>query len=299
MKGCENEDSLRGSGLSGLVLDEAAFIDDLENKWNFALQPSLADKQGWCIFASTPCGHNYFHDLYNKYAHYNYPSGSNEYLEKEEIDRMREDMSELQFKQEILAEFIPQGSYQYFQEVDGIINNGISLRPEAGHNYLIGCDIGRHHDSTVLIAISQQTNEIHGFESFDDIDWPLQKYRIANFVRKYNNGVLIIDATNNSSIGEDLMTEGISVEQFIFTPKSKLEIYEKLRIYISQKEVFMPLIEKLVFELSKFEFRLEDRLKLGTQSSVYHDDCVASFALAVKNLNKLSVVADTERMLAS
>lgn len=293
LKGCEDADGLRGSGLSGMVIDEAAFIELFEDKWNYSLRPALADKEGWCIFTSTPCGFNYFHDLFTKYPHYQYPSQENEFLPQAELEEMKKEMSDIQYRQEIEAEFLPQGSYQYFQGVQNVIGE-CPQYPQAGHSYLIGCDVGRYHDSTVLIAISMNDNTVHGYESFDDTDWPMQKYRIANFARKYNNGQVVIDATNNSSVGEDLMAEGIGIEQFVFTPQSKMDIYEKLRIYIQNGDIKIPRIEKLVRELNKFEFRLTERLKLGVQSE--HDDTVAALALAVKNLNKPEVVLNANKV---
>jgi hypothetical protein len=294
LKGCENADSLRGSGLSGMVIDEAAHIDNFEDKWSYALRPSLADKEGFCIFTSTPNGFNAFYDLYGKHSHYNFSSYDNEYLKTEEIDEMKAEMSDIVFRQEVMAEFMPQGSYMYFQDVSRVIKNEIANGPQSGHTYLIGCDIARHHDSTVLIAISQQDNMVHGYDSFDDTEWNVQKYRIANFVRKYNNGLLVIDSTNNSSIGEDLMQEGVAVEQFVYTMQSKMDIYEKLRIFISEGFIGIPKIEKLVRELNKFEFRLDQRMKIGTQSE--HDDCVAALALAVKNLNKPEHIQDMAKV---
>ncbi len=295
LKGAENEDSLRGSSLAGMVLDECAFYFNFEYLWNNALRPALADKEGWCIFVSTPNGFNYFYDLYEKHESYHFSSKDNEFLPSTEVDEMQKEMTEIQFKQEVLAEFIPQGSYQYFHGVEHIVRTDISNEPDRSASYLIGCDIARHHDSTVLIAINQGTNKIEGYESFDDLDWPMQKYRIANFSRKYNNGLVVIDATNNSSIGEDLMQEGIAIEQFVFTHKSKMEIYEKLRLYIQEKAIGIPKIEKLIDELNKFEFKYDNSMiKLGTQGS--HDDCVAALALAVKNLSKLEVIEDIRRI---
>ena len=52
LKGTENAMALRGRSLSGVVLDEAAFMDP--GVWFEVLRPALADKQGWALFISTP-----------------------------------------------------------------------------------------------------------------------------------------------------------------------------------------------------------------------------------------------------
>ena len=63
LKGTENAMALRGRSLSGVVLDEAAFMDS--GVWFEVLRPALADKQGWALFISTPEGTaSWFFDLY-------------------------------------------------------------------------------------------------------------------------------------------------------------------------------------------------------------------------------------------
>ena len=63
LKGTENAMALRGRSLSGVVLDEAAFMDS--GVWFEVLRPALADKQGWALFISTPEGTaSWFYDLW-------------------------------------------------------------------------------------------------------------------------------------------------------------------------------------------------------------------------------------------
>ena len=63
LKGTENAMALRGRSLSGVVLDEAAFMD--RAVWSEVIRPALADKQGWALFISTPDGTaSWFYDLW-------------------------------------------------------------------------------------------------------------------------------------------------------------------------------------------------------------------------------------------
>jgi hypothetical protein len=63
LKGTENAAALRGRSLSGVVLDEAAFME--ADVWFEVLRPALADKQGWALFISTPDGTaSWFYDLW-------------------------------------------------------------------------------------------------------------------------------------------------------------------------------------------------------------------------------------------
>lgn len=47
LKGADNEDSLRGVGLKGVVMDEAA--DQKPHVWEEIIRPTLIDSEGWAI----------------------------------------------------------------------------------------------------------------------------------------------------------------------------------------------------------------------------------------------------------
>ncbi len=114
LKGAENEDSLRGAGLQGVVLDEAAF--QKSNVWDKIIQPMLLESGGWAIFIGTPKGYNWFYDLYKQgvktYKVYNkewrswrFTSYDNPFVPGIEIDKKKKTVSEDTFAQEYLAEF--------------------------------------------------------------------------------------------------------------------------------------------------------------------------------------------------
>lgn len=53
-KGSDQEDSLRGAGLKGVVLDEFAF--QKETVWEKIIQPMILETRGWAMFITTPNG---------------------------------------------------------------------------------------------------------------------------------------------------------------------------------------------------------------------------------------------------
>lgn len=109
LKGAENEDSLRGSKLGGLVIDEVASIKNFKYLWDEALRPALTDKKGWGLFISTPKGYNHFYELFTKndpdYSSFHFSSYDNPFLEHSEIDKARQELTEDAFAQEYLADF--------------------------------------------------------------------------------------------------------------------------------------------------------------------------------------------------
>lgn len=131
-KSADNPDSLRGEGLSGLVIDECAQIK--EDAWTLSLRPSLSENLGWVIFIGTPKGRNWFYFLYLKaestpgWARFKFTSYDNPHIPLGEIDSAKADMSDLEFRQEYLAEFISESGAIYKR--DWFINRGVPSSTE-------------------------------------------------------------------------------------------------------------------------------------------------------------------------
>lgn len=115
--------SLRGDGLDGVILDEAAFMD--EEVWKEALRPALSDKQGWSLFLTTPNGLNWVKDQYDlaeiddDFAAWQLPSSQNPLMTEPELRSALLDIGERAYSQEYLAQFVDtegaEFSGHYFQ----------------------------------------------------------------------------------------------------------------------------------------------------------------------------------------
>jgi hypothetical protein len=111
LKGAENPDSLRGSKLRGLVIDEIASIRNWDWLWQECLRPTLTDYEAPVIFISTPKGYNHFYDLYQQgqqdsiYKSWRFTSYDNPFIPKGEIDQAKTELTEDTFAQEYLADF--------------------------------------------------------------------------------------------------------------------------------------------------------------------------------------------------
>lgn len=109
LKGANNPDSLRGVGLDGVILDE--YAKTRPYVWEEIIRPMLLDRNGWAIFISTPYGYNHFYDLWEdvtgkkNWNRWHFTSYDNPYIDREEINRAKEEMSDIKFQQEIMAEF--------------------------------------------------------------------------------------------------------------------------------------------------------------------------------------------------
>jgi hypothetical protein len=104
-------DNLRGETLHGAILDE---VRDLhKDLWPMVIRPMLATTKGFAGFISTPNGFDAFYDLYQHAKEnpadwdvFQFPSTINPLFTLEEYEAARRTMSEKQFRQEILAEFL-------------------------------------------------------------------------------------------------------------------------------------------------------------------------------------------------
>ena len=119
LKGSDRPDTLRGVGLSFLVLDEYASMKPVV--WEQILRPTLADVKGECVMIGTPAGKNHFYDIYNDaledddWDAFQFNSTDNPFLPEEEVEAARKTMSSMSFRQEFEASF-ETGSGGIFQE---------------------------------------------------------------------------------------------------------------------------------------------------------------------------------------
>jgi PBSX family phage terminase large subunit len=168
-KGADRRDSLRGRGINFLCVDEAAFLE--EDTWRKVLRPALADKQGKAILTTTPNGRNWFHYLYQQssrndrqtYKTYHWTSFNNLLLTHEELQDLKEDLSPIDYRQEILAEFVTKAGQVY--DDFGEENIVYDFKPDPQiHDIYIGADFGFANPAAfVFMAVNRNSNTVTQF----------------------------------------------------------------------------------------------------------------------------------------
>lgn len=105
-------DNLRGEGLDLVVIDEAGCIP--KNVWQEVLRPALVDRNGRAVIMGTPKGkhdnilaHCFFNEEGDKF---HWTTADNPHIPREEIEKLRNELPEIVFKQEIEAEFVDAGN---------------------------------------------------------------------------------------------------------------------------------------------------------------------------------------------
>lgn len=294
-KSADNPDALVGEGLDLLIMDEAARVKP--DAWEVALQPALSDKKGSAIFISTPKGKNWFYnlylmgnneELYPEYKSFNYPSFANTTIEgfTDEVLRRKETTPELIFRQEYMAEFI-EGGGEVFQDIRGVLEDCLR-EPIEGHNYVMGVDLAKHKDFTVLTVADVSTGKIVHYDRFNKIDWNFQRDKIQYISKKYNNAVAYIDSTGvGDPIVEDLQRMDIICSAYKFTVQSKYDLIKNLMIMIKDKKISIPHIQTIIDEMSAYTFETlpSGVIRYGAPDGM-HDDCVSSVLLTAWGLSK-------------
>ena len=302
MGSAENIDGLRGYTLDWVIVDEAAFCD--QELWE-VLEPSLGKQKGRGWFVSTPNGKGWFYDLYcrsqkdKEFKSFHFTTYDNPYFPVSEIERMRQNMPELMFRQEVMAEFLEGGIV--FPHLGEIMTS--TMRPPApGHNYVMGADIASTNDFTVLKVFDTGDNHEVLHKRFTARDWGYIRTEIYTTCKFYNNATLIIDKTGvGAPVVEDLQKMDcaylgapkhghLTVVPIVFSSVSKPQLYTHYIMAHENRTI------RLILEpITKKEH--EDFLMTRTQGSTGYvkysapkgrnDDTVTAAALAAWGLEKV------------
>lgn len=285
--------SLLGERVDLEICDEAPLIP--EKVYHQNIKPSVSSIGGRIYYIGTPRGKNWFKDkfyiLKEKNAAFNFASTEGKHYTKENIEELRKNTPELLYRQEYLAEFVDEAG-TVFRRMEDIIEDCASDAID-GHHYIMGVDLAETEDWTVISVFDTDTKRQVHFDRFQHRDYPLQKKQIIAKAARYNNARVIMDTTGvGRPIYEDLMNEGVFIDDFTFTGKSKEELIGKAIVAIEEKYVRLLPVQIQIDEFKAFEYKYRNEktglplknIQYGAPQG-FHDDCVCSVALAVWGLS--------------
>lgn len=187
----DNYDSARGRKYFHVTINEAASASNLRDAWGYVILPTLMDYAGGVDVSSTPKGFNFFHTLWSEaegkddWARIHYTTYDNPHIPRQEIDALKGILSERAFQQEILAEFLQDGSY--FQNIDACCVVETPARPEdhSGHTFGLGIDWGQSDDFTVGTVGCRECDCVVDWFRFNGLSYPTQRARIVDYIQKW------------------------------------------------------------------------------------------------------------------
>ena len=287
-------DGLIGAGLDAAVLDEAKLIP--RDAWEQGIRPALSDKQGRCIFISTPRGRNWFYEIWlreqidQEYKSWQYPTYTNPYFPMSEWKTIQETTPEMILRQEYLADFL-ENEATVFKNIERCYRGELEPYKE-GESYTFGLDLGKAEDFTVITGIKNSNCQLVYLNKFNKIDWSLQKKHIKGISTVYKSSIWWVDSTGlGDPIEEDLRQSGIVTRDFKFTNESKQELIEQLVVAIEQGLVgipdfhIYPETKFLIDELKAFGYEILPSGRYRYQAPEgLHDDAVMSLGLAIRGI---------------
>lgn len=287
----EQPDRARGRKYAYVVINEAAMVDGLLDDWNMVIRPTLTDLKGGGAFFSTPKGLNDFYTLYTQahdltdWQHFHFTSYDNPHIDPGELDALKAALPARVYQQEILAEFLEDGSY--FQKVREAAIIDEPDRPEhhEGHYLAAGLDWAISDDYTVLTIACRDCNRVVDWDRFNQIDFTYQRVRVIDRLQKWDASVL----PERNSIGQpniELMRDTAHILSgpdgapgFMTTATSKPALIQGLASALEHHGFIVP--REYADELLSYqvESMASGHLKFEAPKG-QHDDRVISLALA-------------------
>ncbi|MEO6326231.1 MAG: hypothetical protein ABIT01_13280, partial [Thermoanaerobaculia bacterium] len=312
LRSLDDPDNARSKTAHIVVLDEAG--DCHPDAWKKVIRPMLMDTLGEAWIIGTPKGRNWFWEAYRdatdpdkprpNWAAWQIPSlgvevtsaglirkphpYENTDLTFSELVDMYEEMTEQNFRQEVLAEFIEDAGGVFRGVTKCATAPALPREPYEG-SFVIGVDWGKSHDFTVLTCLDTRSKEVVDHDRFNKIDWEFQRARLEAMYLKWNShrhGSVQIVAEQNS-IGdvliEALRKSKLPVHAFDTNNLSKQTIIEDLSLAIERQTISYPPIVPVLNELQAYQM-VRRPSGLMTYSAPpgdkNYDDCVISLALA-------------------
>jgi len=306
-----NPDRLRGFSATDIYLDEAAhFLND--GPVMAAIKPMLIATNGSFTIISTPFGkRGLFWDQYriavNKRKSakaYDFcPSTICPLITTERMQQERENLTELEFKQEYLGEFIEQVDiYLPLDLIKQCVDPKLILRDagESSKQYILGADFAKRRDETVVILLEEErsgsnsTFVVRHISAWTGMDYSEQVGRISCLAKTFR---VICGAADQSGVGEpvieDLRAIIPQLEGITFTMEWKAHLASILRSFLEQEKLRLPDHKRLIMQLNGLTYKVSKTGNLlfeSPEKEKVHDDYLWALALAcyaAKQLEKI------------
>jgi hypothetical protein len=199
-----------------------------------------------------------------------------------QIERHLEIMLERDWRRMYMAE-LPEGTGNFLGYVDGCISNASLLElPEKDHRYVMGIDVAKKVDFTVIIVMDACHRRVIWERRIGGMDWVVQEEAILQAARDFRVSRIRIDSTGvGDPLFDRLRFQGLPVDPFIFTNESKYQILTGLAVGIEKRAISYPNVPIMLRELRSLRaVKLpsgRSRVQAPTGS---HDDYPMSLAMA-------------------
>lgn len=298
----DNKKAGRSRKYKQIVVDEAAFIPDLERIWEENLLPTLLDFDGGAWLVGTPDGRNFFHKAFQYgqnpdeplWASWQRSSYENPHISHAALDRLRSTMTERRFRQEILAEFLDDAG-SVFPPVRHLATEPVQLNGQEGHKYVMGLDPAKLVDymGEVILDVTNPKNFIDVYHHrWNRTSWPISVDTVIRDGERFGVSLIIMDKTGIGGPFYDNLRAALSergaegkwscpVIGETFTNDRKAEMIQRLGIRFEQGTIRLLDDPILIQEIEAFEGKETATGKISYNAPPgQHDDMLTALYLA-------------------
>ncbi len=191
----ESIDNLRGLSLNHVVIDEAAFIPELEYAVNSVIMPALATTKGTLTMISSPNGDNAFKTFYDMGRSKEFPTWNSHHADHtkafidvaEEVELARKTVDPITFKSEWEASFEGSGRNVYYawDRTRHITSELEDFKP--GENVCLGIDFNIGIQAAVVFV--RRAGQV---QVLDEIQGCLNTFSLAEEIsERYGDSTII------------------------------------------------------------------------------------------------------------
>jgi PBSX family phage terminase large subunit len=255
LRGWEAIETLRGQAFDFIILDEVAQMKNFWSNWHEVLRPTLTDRRGQVLFASTPKGFNHFYDLCNleltdkDFKSFHFTSYDNPYLPQDELETAKQTLPQERFEQEYMASF---------QKTQGLVYKEFSREkhlyetlPDGEYEKIGGVDFGFRNPAGVLDI--RYAKECFWIED----EWYKRERTdaaIADYVKACNFDEVYPDPESAGGI-EELRQRNVNVREVIKSKGSIIAGINKIKeAFITKKLMVNKRCVNLISELEMYSY---------------------------------------------
>ena len=288
--------SIRGTTCNGVcILDECAYYPDIlangEEAWGNVIMPIVKARKPKVVFISTPRGkRGMFYDMYLKavsgvkgYAELSRTIFDDDLVSEEEIEDIKNSISDIAFRQEFLVEFLD-SSLTFFRGFEDCFTDFAFNDKE---KIWAGVDLSSTNGDNTVVTMINESMQVKQYVVEGTLD---QKYiKISNIINNIHNIAAVY--LENNGVGLPMINEikklvkyKSKIYEWTTTNSSKEEIVSALAVEIANKNIYFNNDDKGLFaELATFIVKYTKTGKIQFEAmSGKHDDRCLSLAIALR-----------------
>lgn len=297
-KTADDPRSLQGDRVTAAFVDEAQDLN--EDAWE-NLMPGLADSKGKLRAIGIPRGKGRFRSYFERgqsgeegWYSASVPTSANPIFQQHAKDAgltveeyirrtFAPDLTDNEFRRHYLAEWVEEDG-QVFRNFDHLFTESQGF-PSPDGTYVMGLDLGKLHDFTVLYVVNVATGKFVYRDRFNKLDYVDQVPRIIDVAKTWNVRFVHMDTNGpGEAPSEMLRRAGVSIVPFQWTNANKQGLVSTMVREVERGNVrFLKDDEVLKKEMGLFEATVTSGGIIRYEAPPgYHDDAVIAAALAIQ-----------------